>query len=951
MTTLQSGDVYCVLLGTGGHAWMQINNQGVTGTTGPSFRFRVNTNLPYYAYEQTTADKNVNCLTPQYTPTSTVTNTATVTNTPSMTPTPQFTYTYTITLTPTITSTPQPELILSWNDEPSSQNYTYNQSDVTGIQIVLKALGQEPVSVSQIAFGLGGALSSGQIVAGSVGLYPDVPADDPTGTGLYAVSANPTPVSTGSFTSGGVTFGGLSNLILSPNAPETFLLVMSLNAIGGGSFLNTVSATSISAFGAVSHTPAIVYGGPFNGNTHTVLAETATPSATATGTPSSTVTTTPTFTTTPILTQTWTATSSATATSTASPTATASETPTATTTSTPTASITNTPTITASSTATTTPTQTATPTITATLGPLAVIPDQNLYTALQSILAANNIIPSGTSPIYVADLTQLQAVTVQSDGVTSLVGMENCTGITQLVLSGNSVTDISPLSGLTGLTYLDLSYNQIVDISSVAGLTNLATLYLGSNQINDMSPVTNLINLQILDLDTNNLTAVPNAAGMAQMYYLYDLDLRYNANLSDISGLAGASDLQYIYLDDDAVTDLAPLVSYAESGYYYEYVSLLDDPLTNANVPAETLTLMDSYYWTVNFNVNVPDSILLQTMDTALGYSSGVSLTPADLSSITTLNGVAACITNLEGLEYCTALTSLNMEWNTISNLTPIANLTGLTNLNLENNLITDISPLQNLTYLYSLDLSGNQISNITYLSNLTDLNYLSLSDNRITDFTALTGLTNLYELELSGNQITSIPNGFNLPLLTALYLEDNRIKDLQNLLNGGYHETPATLYITGNPLGVNVLSEISNSGGLMGDNWTVDLMTVNIPDPNLLNAIDNVLGYSNGVLVTPADMASITSLTADSDNISSLEGLEYCTNLTYLELEGNSIADLTPLTNLTALTSLDLYSNQVVDLTPLTNLINLNYLELDFNQVQDLQPLVNNSGLGNNEQ
>jgi hypothetical protein len=62
--TLQAGDIYCVQLQSpvGGHAWVQVTNPGALPTApiiyGPGFRFRLNSTLPYYAYEQSTADQS-----------------------------------------------------------------------------------------------------------------------------------------------------------------------------------------------------------------------------------------------------------------------------------------------------------------------------------------------------------------------------------------------------------------------------------------------------------------------------------------------------------------------------------------------------------------------------------------------------------------------------------------------------------------------------------------------------------------------------------------------------------------------------------------------------------------------------------------------------------------------------------------------------------------------------
>jgi hypothetical protein len=52
-SSMAPGDVYCVKLSGGGHAWLQVVS---VGAAGPVFVYRVNTSLPYCGYEQTTAD-------------------------------------------------------------------------------------------------------------------------------------------------------------------------------------------------------------------------------------------------------------------------------------------------------------------------------------------------------------------------------------------------------------------------------------------------------------------------------------------------------------------------------------------------------------------------------------------------------------------------------------------------------------------------------------------------------------------------------------------------------------------------------------------------------------------------------------------------------------------------------------------------------------------------------
>jgi hypothetical protein len=72
VTTLESGDIYCVKTATmpGGHAWIEIIDPGALTTggaaptgNGTSFEFRVNRNHPYYAYDETAADAGNTCST------------------------------------------------------------------------------------------------------------------------------------------------------------------------------------------------------------------------------------------------------------------------------------------------------------------------------------------------------------------------------------------------------------------------------------------------------------------------------------------------------------------------------------------------------------------------------------------------------------------------------------------------------------------------------------------------------------------------------------------------------------------------------------------------------------------------------------------------------------------------------------------------------------------------
>lgn len=58
------GDIFCISLSTGGHAWFQVTALG-NGTlyAGPKFRYRINSISTYYGYEQTVPDIANTCST------------------------------------------------------------------------------------------------------------------------------------------------------------------------------------------------------------------------------------------------------------------------------------------------------------------------------------------------------------------------------------------------------------------------------------------------------------------------------------------------------------------------------------------------------------------------------------------------------------------------------------------------------------------------------------------------------------------------------------------------------------------------------------------------------------------------------------------------------------------------------------------------------------------------
>ena len=178
---------------------------------------------------------------------------------------------------------------------------------------------------------------------------------------------------------------------------------------------------------------------------------------------------------------------------------------------------------------------------------------------------------------------------------------------------------------------------------------------------------------------------------------LVDLEL-HNGHITDLTPLAGLTNLTNLTLHNQQITDLTPLFGLTN--------------LTNLDLSVNPMT----------------------------------DLAPlAGLTNLTNLYLDNTPITDLAPLARLTHLTNLDLDFNPITDLAPLAGLTNLTNLNLDGNLITDLTPLAGLTNLTKLDLETNQITDVTPLAALLNQGCPSPSGcsfnfmcNRITDLSSL---------------------------------------------------------------------------------------------------------------------------------------------------------------------------------------------------------------------
>ena len=340
--------------------------------------------------------------------------------------------------------------------------------------------------------------------------------------------------------------------------------------------------------------------------------------------------------------------------------------------------------------------------------------------------------------------------------------------------------------------------------------------------------------------------------------------------------------------------------------------------------------------------VEIPDPNLESAIREVLELPDSTAITQQEMLRLERLTANEAQIENITGLEYAINLKSLVLPVNNIQDITPVKGLVKLESLTLRNNPITNLTPLANLTNLTHINIGGVKLSDIAPLANLTKLKQAWLRSMQIQDITPLANLTQLIRLNLTSNQIVDVSPLANLTRLEELRIDRNQVVDVSPLAN----LTQLTdLTIANNPI-----TDFTPLSGLNLQSLDVDIHTlqelasvdVDIPDPNLRQAIREALTLPEENPITQLAMLRLEKLTAIESQIENINGLEYAINLRSLALPVNQIHDITPLTNLVNLSSLSLRNNPIEDLSPLAHLTKLTYLNLSQVIIKDLTPLSN---------
>ena len=290
---------------------------------------------------------------------------------------------------------------------------------------------------------------------------------------------------------------------------------------------------------------------------------------------------------------------------------------------------------------------------------------------------------------------------------------------------------------------------------TVEEMKRLRRFDAGLRNVKDLTGLQFATNLTWLHLTDNQISDLSPIAGLINLKALHMSD----NNVSDLSPLLQLIDLEELTCEHNAISDLSPV-----AGLIKLKTFTFGANKTSDLSPIAALINLEH----VRFSFNEVTDISVFKGLTNLRIFSTWSNPFSDLSPLAKLE-------KLEKVDICGAHLSQ-------TSLAPLANLPDLRELYLRRNGISDVSSLPSLTGLNRLNLAENDISDISTMSAFTNLKWLDLHDNRISDLSPLAGLDNLWWIDLSDNRISDLSPLAKMTNLTLVYISGNENADLSVL-------------------------------------------------------------------------------------------------------------------------------------------------------------------------
>ncbi|MBF2475787.1 LapB repeat-containing protein [Listeria seeligeri] len=381
-------------------------------------------------------------------------------------------------------------------------------------------------------------------------------------------------------------------------------------------------------------------------------------------------------------------------------------------------------------------------------------------------------------------------------------------------------------------------------------------------------------------------------------------------NITDVTGINQLTNLTSIDLSQNQLTSIAPITDLTSLTSLNVSNNLLSIVVitTAQNIP--NLTSLNISNNPTITKLSIADQANLTSFSASLGGSQTSALeelTLSNLPALTQATGSTSSANSVYFSNYSDVLTTVklnglpkiqraNFDRNLIDDI-DVHDMAGLTYLDLDSNELTEINKLADLPALTSLDVDSNQLTNagIANVVQLDALQTLYLSSNLLTSFTldAENDLPNLTSLSIS-----------SMPTITNIHIADQaKLTSFSASLGGSQTSALEELTLSNLPALTQAVGTTNSANSVTFSNYSDVLTTVK------LNGLPKI------------QRANFDRNLIDDIDVHDMAGL------TYLDLDSNELTEINKLADLPALTSLDVDSNQLTN-AGIANVVQLDALQ-----------------------
>lgn len=129
--------------------------------------------------------------------------------------------------------------------------------------------------------------------------------------------------------------------------------------------------------------------------------------------------------------------------------------------------------------------------------------------------------------------------------------------VTALMLGFTDFADLGDLATMTQLQELHIGYTHVRDLTGIAAFPDLRLLHIQNVEPQSWEPLASLQNLRELAIGHHEMADLSIIARLPRLERLHIANV---SDLTDLSGIGSHGGLQSVHLDNDALSDLSPLL-------------------------------------------------------------------------------------------------------------------------------------------------------------------------------------------------------------------------------------------------------------------------------------------------------------------------------------------------------------------------------------------------------